>query len=97
MGLLSNLVFVGFFLATLVAIFYHRNRYVRTTYIAGFVGTLLALNLFLTANVLPLVHWHKFSSPQEQSQTVYQFRLVDTQGNELRPLFRRRVYTRLAH
>jgi len=84
LGLLIPLFFVGFFLATLIAVVHHRNRYVRTTYLAGFLGGLLVLNLLLTVNLLPLVHWHKFSSPQEQSQTVYQFRVVDTEGNELR-------------
>ncbi|MDS0221569.1 hypothetical protein NDI54_09430 [Haloarcula sp. S1AR25-5A] len=80
---LVPLFFIGFFFATAVAITFHRKRYVRKGYVAGLVSALLVTSMILSFAPLPLVHWHKFSSPQEQTQTLYQYRVVDTQNNEL--------------
>lgn len=75
--------FVGFFVATGIALLLHRNRYVRTTYVAGFFALLLLVNLVVPAHVLPLLHWHKFSEPYSQDLVWQEVRLVDEHGREV--------------
>lgn len=80
--LILPLFFVCFFLATLIAMRYNRNGYVRKTYISGFFVLLLVMNL-TGPQVLPLTQWHKFSDPYPQTYVDYELRVVDAGGDEL--------------
>jgi len=80
---LLPLAFGAFFLVTAIALAFNRRRYVRRTYVAGFFAVLVTINL-VGLPVLPMMYWHKFSEPRTESQTSYEFRLVDTDGDELR-------------
>lgn len=75
--------FVGFFLATLVAIVYNENRVVRRAYVGGFMSLLIATNLFLPP-VAPLTQWHKFSNVPPDEQVMHEVRVVDASGDEIR-------------
>lgn len=80
---LLPLAFGAFFVGTAIALAFNRRRYVRRTYVAGFFAVLVTINL-IGLPVLPMMYWHKFSEPRPESQTHYEFRLVDTDGDELR-------------
>lgn len=77
------LVFVGFFIASFIAIFWYRHRYVRETYIVGFFVVLLVISTVSPVALLPFIQWHKFSEPWPQEQVYHEIRVVDTAGNEL--------------
>lgn len=74
---------VGFFLVSLVAIAWNRNRTVRNVYVGGFFALLLVVNLAAPVTPAPLVKWHKFSEVRDTEKTEYVFRVVDASGAEL--------------
>lgn len=75
--------FLGFFVATLVALVFHRNQLVRSTYVAGFFALLLVVNLAIPVHLVPIMHWHKFSEPYPEELVWHQVRLVDEDGQEI--------------
>ncbi|WP_237713461.1 hypothetical protein [Halococcus hamelinensis] len=77
-----QICFVAFFVGTAFALAFHRHRYVKRSYIAGFLVVFLVVNLTGLA-VLPMMHWHKFSEPRPESQTHHSVRLVTAEGEEL--------------
>ncbi|WP_240145709.1 hypothetical protein [Halococcus salsus] len=79
---LLQLCFVAFFVGTAFALAFHRHRYVKRSYVAGFLVVFLVVNLTGLA-VLPMMHWHKFSEPRPESQTHHSLRLVTAEGEEL--------------
>lgn len=81
--LLVALFVVGFFAAAVVAVAFGTNRTVRRSYLAGFFTVFVVVNLFVSAIPAPVVHWHKFSHVRPESQTHYEFRVVDASGTEL--------------
>jgi hypothetical protein len=81
-SLLLPLCFIAFFIVTAVALVFHRHRYVKRTYVAGFLAVFMITNL-VGLPVLPMMHWHKFSEPRPETQSQYHIRLVDAEGDEL--------------
>lgn len=81
-SLLLALCFVAFFVVTAIALAFYRRRYVKRTYVAGFLAVFVTTTL-VGLPVLPMMHWHKFSEPRPESQTHYHLRLVDSEGDEL--------------
>jgi hypothetical protein len=74
----------GFFLVTLVALAYGENRYVRRTYVGGFMSVLILTNVLMPVTPAPVIQWHKFSELRPAEQTRYEIRVVDGSGNEIR-------------
>lgn len=82
-NLLLPLFFIGFFSATFITIYLHRNRYIKQTYLAGFFIGLIVFNTIMPIGILPYIDWHKFSEPREQEQTYHELRIVDANGEEI--------------
>jgi hypothetical protein len=83
-GLLVPAFVLGFFLVTLLAIALSDNRRIRRSYIGGFFVLLIVVNLFSPITPAPLMKWHKFSEVRGMEKTEYAFRVVDTNGAELK-------------
>lgn len=84
MRLAGMLFFGGFFLAAFLAIRYAHVSRVRRGFLGGFFAVLVVVALVAPVQPLPMIQWHKFSNPVPQEETVYQLRVVDADGRELR-------------
>jgi len=84
-GVVLPAIFVGFFIVTGVALALQGSQRVRRTYLAGFmVALLLFQTSIIPLAVPPFVTWHKFSGPWDQERVVYEVRVVDDNGRELK-------------
>jgi len=81
-GLVRPLFFLVFFTFTAVALYYRDRVHLRKSYLTFFFICLLVVNI-VSVQMFPVVHFHKFSSPGPEHQTLHEIRIVDENGNEL--------------
>lgn len=76
-------VFVAFFTAAGIAIYFNRNKKVRRSFIAVFFVFLLIPGLTGLAT-WPFFPWQLYDNAGPTDATFYEMRVVDNNGNELR-------------
>lgn len=77
-------VFCGFVFVSALAILFNDRRYVRESYVAGFLVVLLLFQTVMPITIPPLMNWHKFSEPKPMESTDYEIRVVDASGQEIK-------------
>jgi hypothetical protein len=74
-------VFLIFFVATAVALWYNERTTVRRSYIALFL-VFLFVPFLLGGTIWPFSPWHLFASTTSTENTAYEFTVVDVNGDE---------------
>lgn len=76
-------LFVGFFTLAGIAAYYNESKVVRRSFVAVLLVVLVvsgATGLY----VWPFFNWHLYPGQQSQTETFYELRVVDAEGNELK-------------
>jgi len=77
-------VFLGFFVAAAVAIGFYGRWRVRHAFVTCFFVALLLFNFVVPMAPLPFMSWGHFAEPTTETETYFEFRLVDESGREVK-------------
>jgi len=81
--LLLPLIFLGFFFLSTLAIIFSDRKYIKKSYVSGFLVVLLLFQTIMPLYITPFINWHKFSSERPAESAGYEVHIVDESGNEI--------------